>query len=81
LEDLRVIPCSRSQRKSSVEGTLQRKSHLCIPGKGIARPQSQFTHSFAAAAAVPLAALLAASEAADPLARGSPAHINGFFVY
>jgi hypothetical protein len=32
----------------------------------------------AAAAAVPLAALLAASEAADPLARGSPAHVNGF---
>ncbi len=25
--------------------TLQRKSHLCIPRKGIARPQSQFTLS------------------------------------
>ncbi len=24
---------------------LQRKSHLCIPRKGIARPQSQFPHS------------------------------------
>ncbi len=31
-----------------------------------------------AAAAVSLAALLAASEAADPLARSSPAHVNGF---
>ncbi len=31
----------------------------------------------AAAVAVPLAALLVASEAADPLARGSPAHVNG----
>ncbi len=30
----------------------------------------------AAAIAVPLAALLVASEAADPLARGSPAHVN-----
>jgi hypothetical protein len=25
--------------------TLQRKSHLCVPGKGIARPQSQFLNS------------------------------------
>jgi hypothetical protein len=33
----------------------------------------------AAAAAVPLAALLTASEVADPLARGSPAHVNGYF--
>ena len=31
----RYIPCH----------TLQRKSHLCVPRKGIARPQSQFTHS------------------------------------
>ncbi len=35
----------------------------------------------AAAVAVPLAVLLVASEAADPLARGSPAHINGFLIY
>ena len=37
----------------------------------------------AAAAAVPLAALLVASGAADPLACGSPAHINGslFIVF
>jgi crotonobetainyl-CoA:carnitine CoA-transferase CaiB-like acyl-CoA transferase len=34
----------------------------------------------AAAAAVPLAALLPASEVADPLARGSPAHVNGYLV-
>jgi hypothetical protein len=27
--------------------TLQRKSHLCIPRKGIARPPSQFPHSCA----------------------------------
>jgi hypothetical protein len=26
--------------------TLQRKSHLCIPFLGIARPQPQFPHSF-----------------------------------
>ncbi len=25
--------------------TLQRKSHLCVPRKGLARPQSQFPHS------------------------------------
>ncbi len=25
---------------------LQQKSHLCIPRKGIARPQSQFSHSY-----------------------------------
>jgi hypothetical protein len=25
--------------------TLQQRSHLCIPRKGIARPQSQFPHS------------------------------------
>ncbi len=27
-----------------VSNTLQRKSHLCIPFLGIARPQSQFPH-------------------------------------
>ena len=29
------------------EAALQRKSHLCIPRKGSARPQSQFSHSCA----------------------------------
>jgi hypothetical protein len=29
----------------SICHTLQRKSHLCIPSLGIARPQSQFPHS------------------------------------
>jgi len=29
----------------SLNTTLQRKSHLCIPRKGISRPQSQFPHS------------------------------------
>ncbi len=29
----------------SSDFALQRKSHLCIPRKGIARPQSQFPHS------------------------------------
>ncbi len=28
-----------------VHSTLQRKSHFCVPRKGIARPQSQFPHS------------------------------------
>ncbi len=29
----------------SYAGTLQRKSSLCIPSNGLARPQAQFTHS------------------------------------
>jgi hypothetical protein len=33
-----LMPLSTTQ-------TLQRKSHLCIPRKGIVRPQSQFPHS------------------------------------
>ena len=28
-----------------LNSTLQRKSHLCIPRKGIVQPQSQFPHS------------------------------------
>jgi hypothetical protein len=30
---------------NKLEYTLQRKSHLCIPRKGLARPPSQFPHS------------------------------------
>ncbi len=32
-------------RKVNFSTTLKRKSHLCIPRKGIVRPQSQFSHS------------------------------------
>jgi hypothetical protein len=32
-------------KKEEVNNALQRKSHLCIPFLGIARPQSQFPHS------------------------------------
>ncbi len=34
-----------SFRGNGVEDALQRKSHLCVPFPGIARPQSQFPHS------------------------------------
>ena len=35
----------KTRRNATVKAALQRKSHLWIPGKGIARPQSQFPHS------------------------------------
>jgi hypothetical protein len=35
----------KDPRKLYLHPSLQRKSHLCIPRKGIARPQSQFPHS------------------------------------
>jgi hypothetical protein len=39
-----------NNKNTSVEGSvlasLQRKSHLCIPRKGITRPQSQFPHLY-----------------------------------
>ncbi len=43
-----LLDCSSAiiQCSSAVVCTLQRKSHLCIPFLGIARPQSQFPHSF-----------------------------------
>jgi hypothetical protein len=39
-----TVPFS-SRLQSSLQLTLQRKSHLCVPFLGIARPQSQFPHS------------------------------------
>ncbi len=38
-------PFFKDGRVMSQGAALQRKSHLCIPFLGIARPQSQFTHS------------------------------------
>ncbi len=39
-------PPSKSQKRTKEHTTtLQRKSHLCVPRKEIARPQSQFPHS------------------------------------
>jgi hypothetical protein len=35
----------RAHDLDGLDATLQRKSHLCIPFLGIARPQPQFPHS------------------------------------
>jgi hypothetical protein len=37
--------CIRKKNRTGTYTTLQGKSHLCIPRKGIARPQPQFPHS------------------------------------
>ncbi len=44
---LYLLPFSLILKKSTsfLHTTLQRKSHVCVPRKGTARPQSQFPHS------------------------------------
>jgi hypothetical protein len=40
-----AFPALLDEKVSTMEITLQRKSPLCIPFLGIARPQPQFQHS------------------------------------
>ncbi len=39
------LVCNVERVEREVGNSLQRKSHLCVHRKGIARPESQFPHS------------------------------------